>query len=419
MMKCKNLLHPFQDDPGVSQRQRIIDDLLSGSAKIDGRSLADILHFFEALSGQIKYYHADLSVSSWKPFFQKSTPFALAAIIKYDSLLVKDKLAQYNRLFYKEPSARGLQLLIHYGFYSLIDKINIWHKQVKGTGLPIEHTLAQLIKDKLHHPVRNFIKHTNTAAKWYCIRTVEAKRLYDNEAWNLGTRELFDNDSSFGENGYTERDGLIALHDHILQLLPSFMEVIGIIHKAAELSIDQSLLPLKEELQEKHSPHLALLFAFLKLFQYLQQDLNSFTKKHLDFFYKQVLQLKASPATPDKAHILFEIQKQLDNYKLAKGLEVKNGKDNNKAAVYFALEDEIVVNKAQVADKRTLFLNNRLFTKQPTWKVFTWRPGQIKQMVLKKILKKTSLKASPPLGKNGASTRTRSINLSSLIRMPG
>jgi hypothetical protein len=42
MFDCKNLLHPFQNDPGTSQRQRIIDALLDDSAQIDGRTLADI-----------------------------------------------------------------------------------------------------------------------------------------------------------------------------------------------------------------------------------------------------------------------------------------------------------------------------------------------------------------------------------------
>jgi len=122
--------------------------------------------------------------------------------------------------------------------------------------------------------------------------------------------------------------------------------------------MEQSLVPLKEELQKQHTPHLGLLFAFLKLFTYLQNDLNSYTKKHLDFFYQRVLRIKPREAEPDKAHIIFEIQKQLDKYLLKKGLSLKDGKDDKKAEIFFALDDEIVVNKAQVTDKRTLFLNH-------------------------------------------------------------
>ena len=49
-MNCKELIHPLQNDPGVSQRQRVMDDLLSSSAKIDARNLADMLDYFQKLA---------------------------------------------------------------------------------------------------------------------------------------------------------------------------------------------------------------------------------------------------------------------------------------------------------------------------------------------------------------------------------
>ena len=125
----------------------------------------------------------------------------------------------------------------------------------------------------------------------------------------------------------------------------------------AENCLQQSLIPLKAKLQKKHTPHLALIFVFLDLFQKLQDDLNGYTKKHLDFFYKDVLQLKARGAVPDKANIIFELQNQVKKYLVKKGITVKAGKDNNKAEILFGLDEEIVVNRAQVTDTRTLFLN--------------------------------------------------------------
>jgi hypothetical protein len=88
MLDCKNLIHPFQNDPGVSQRQRIIEDLLSGPARIDGRTLADLLDYFVQLSRHIKFYENDLSVSDWQPFFKKVFLFPLQplpdlTVIKY------------------------------------------------------------------------------------------------------------------------------------------------------------------------------------------------------------------------------------------------------------------------------------------------------------------------------------------------
>jgi hypothetical protein len=359
MRECDNLIHPFQNDPGVSQRQRVMEDLLSGSAKIDGRTLADLLDYFMQLSHHIKFYEEDLSVSDWQPFFQKSLPFTVAAMSKFESDSIEEKLVFYHQLFRKAPSSSGLQLLIHFLYYRLINPLNTWQQQTHGSELPVAFALEKLIKDKLQRTVKEFIRHTNSAVKWYCIKPVDWQKLHINEVWNLSTSDLHDFDENIIDQGTDRRERKIALYDAIRGLSIAFLDVIRLVADAASNSMNQSLIPLKAELQEKHQPHLALLFAFLKLFRYLQDDLNRFTKKHLDFFYKQVLQLDSRDAVPDKAHIVFEIQKQLDSYLLEKGLQVKDGKDGNKAEVLFALDDEIVVNKAQVAQKRTLFLNNK------------------------------------------------------------
>ena len=248
-------------------------------------------------------------------------------------------------------------MILNYFFANTIKKINLWHSLVKGSGLPVEAMLEKLIRDKLQRPLRDLIALSNTAMARHCVRRIDFGLLSEKEVWGLESRHLVA--SATGMKGRTARERLINLRDQVRDLFPVFLNGIKISASAAELSLEQSLLPLKEEFQEKHPPHLGLLFAFLKLFQYLQDDLNGFTRKHLDFFYRDVLKIKTRNEVPDKAHIIFEIQNQLQKHLLKNGLLVKDGKDENKAEILFSLDDEIVVNKAQVADKRTLFLHNQ------------------------------------------------------------
>lgn len=362
MFECHNLVHPFQNDPGTSQRQRVMEDLLSGSAKIDSRTMADLLDYFVQLSRHINYYNTDLSIGDWQSFFQKSIPFSLAAIIKYNRTTVGDKVTKYSKSFDRRPSKAGLQLLIHYLFQEVISRINEWHLQLKGSGLPAELLIEKIIKDKLRGPLEKFICLNNTAVKWYCTKSVNFLPLSQNDVWGLTTLKLNpDTNKGCKPKETTRRKRLIELRDSVKDLFPSFLDPIRIIAGTAGQSMEQSFFPLKEELQKQHSPHLAVVFAFLKLFGHLQDDLNKYTKKHLDFFYKEVLQLKTKPAQPDKLHLVFEIQKQLNKYLLKNGLTAKDGKDVNKQEILFALDDEIVVNKTQAIDKRTLFLNNQNF----------------------------------------------------------
>lgn len=359
MPDCKHLIHPFQTDPGTSQGQRVLDDLLGGKAKIDTRSLADLLDFFVRLSRHVNYYDENLQVSDWQPFFAKSLPFVLASIVKYDRTTSQKKLNAYKARFYRKPSKNGLYLLLRYTYTNIIKKINNWDLQLTGSGIPIETVMEKLMKDKLSGPLKNFIKYSNAASHWFGVSAIRLNDLASNPAWTLVSSDLYQEDDSFKKEGNTRRKRLIALYNKVFQLVQAFHDVIRLLSASAEQSLDQSLLPLKEELKEKHLPHLAVLFAFIKLFQHLQNDLNGYTKRHLDFFYKQVLQLKPKGAVPDKVHLVLDIQQQLDNYLFKKGLQFKDGKDNNKAEIYFASDDEIVVNKAQVVDQRTLFINNK------------------------------------------------------------
>ena len=151
---------------------------------------------------------------------------------------------------------------------------------------------------------------------------------------------------------------MLAIQYTINDLSAAVLQGMDTVSTSAAANIQLSLTGLKVDLQQKYSPHLALLFTFLNIFSKLQDDLNGYTKKHLDFFYQTVLRLTPEDAQPDKVHIVFELQKQLKQYALKKGLLVKADKDKNGTEIDFALAGDIVVNKTQVADIRTLFLNN-------------------------------------------------------------
>ena len=358
MYDCNCLIHPFQNDPGTSQSQRVMDDLLSGATKIDARTLADLLDFFVQMSRHINFYDKDLNISDWQSFFQKSIPFTLAAVIKTPVDELEQNFSYYNSLFEKKPSSTGLQLHAWFIYYRFINKINTWYLTVKDSGLPIETFLQILIKDKLQQPLKLFVGYTNAAVKWYGIKKIDFSTL-DAVAWNLSISDLYVIDNSFQTGTISKFQQINNLYQNFKTISSPFFDALKLITPEAKNNLQQSLLPLKESLQKKHSPHLGLLFAFLNIFRQLQDDLNGFTRKHLDFFYRDVLQIKPQDAKPDKAHIIFEIQKQLQKYLLKKNWRVKDGKDINKQEILFSLDDDIVVNKTTVAQTKTLFLNNQ------------------------------------------------------------
>lgn len=366
MENCCKLVHPFQNDPGVSQQQRMVNELLAGAPRIDGRSMADLLDYFRQLSKNINYYHyaeneQQLMISDWSAFFEKSTPFLLSSIIKFERSGINRRLEKYNKLFKRKPSKQALQLILHYIFQQAIFPINKWSVELKDSQLPIKGVLEKLVRDKLNGPVKKFICLSNAAVQQFNIRRIDFSRLRENPLWNFQQDKDAAAPDCFSPKEKSRRKKLLAMRKEIMNIVPSIFEATRIAGTSAALVLNDSFEPMKEEFRQKTPPHLALIFAFLKLFGYLQNDLNTFSRKHLDFFYRDVLKLKALDAIPDKAHVLFSIQNQLEKYRLEKGLMLKAGKDENKEEILFSIEDEIVVNKAEVAEVKTLFLNNQSF----------------------------------------------------------
>ncbi len=355
MIDCKKLIHPFKNDPGTSQRNRIDPELLSSKTSIDNRSLADLLDFFVQLSRHVQYYDENLKISDWQEFFSSSLPFTLAAIAQYNKKQTENKFLAYRKRFLKKPSKAGLYLELR-TLFLLVKKIDRWYQQVAGKETALEPVMEKIMKDKLGSALKQFISYANAATNKFGTKAIDFTGLAANPVWTLDATDLAKEDASYQAAGNTYYKKLIGLYDKIYQLLQSFLDALKLFSASAEMGLEQSLIPLQDELKEKHPPHLAILFAFISLFKHLQDDLNSFTKKHLDHFYKQVLKLKPKPALPDHAHLVIEIQKQLDKYLLREGIAFKDGKDANKTDIIFASDDEIVANKAKVKEQRTLFL---------------------------------------------------------------
>ncbi|MBS1663833.1 MAG: baseplate J/gp47 family protein [Bacteroidetes bacterium] len=368
-MNCKALIHPFQNDAGTSQSQRVMEDLLDGPAQLDGRTMADMLGYFVKFSRQINFYDVgpnnSLIKKDWQPFFQNSLPFLNAAILNFRQDAITAQIATYQKKFLRRPTKAGLDILVNYLCTKILRPFNTWDQKLNNSGLPIEIVLDGLIKKGLRDNLKAFIIDLNTAVKFCHITPVDLSAFLQTETtgnpWNLTTADLSTTQTKkeFKKLGPTKRARLIALYKAIASISTPFLKAINASTGAAGISLQQSFESLRDDLKQRHQPHLALIFAFLNLFRHLQDSLNTYTKKHVDFFYRQVLAFQPKGAIPDKAHIVFSIQKQLTSYRLEKGTLLKGPKDVNKSDILFGLDDEIVVNQAQVTDLRTLYVNNQ------------------------------------------------------------
>ncbi|PZX49873.1 baseplate J/gp47 family protein [Algoriphagus chordae] len=112
-----------------------------------------------------------------------------------------------------------------------------------------------------------------------------------------------------------------------------------------------------QKIQENQltNPHFSLFLAFLKLFNFAQQDINTLTQRHLDFYYRDVLRLKEKPAESDQVYLILKLAKHIQEHFLATNTAFKAGKDDLGKEILFQTTDQNVINKAEVTSLMSLY----------------------------------------------------------------
>ncbi len=95
-------------------------------------------------------------------------------------------------------------------------------------------------------------------------------------------------------------------------------------------------------------PHFVLFLAFLELFRHAQGKLNQLTRRHLDFYYRQVLRMLPKPAVPDRVSLLFDLAPGVDQVLVPGGSLLSAGPDSLGNERLYATDRDLVVNRARV-----------------------------------------------------------------------
>ncbi|MFP9114607.1 baseplate J/gp47 family protein [Flavobacterium sp. RHBU_3] len=121
-------------------------------------------------------------------------------------------------------------------------------------------------------------------------------------------------------------------------------------------SLKKQVTDLVNQYEEDGSltPHLTLFICFIKLLDFSKKEFNNLTKRHLDFYYNEILQIEKQEATPDKAYVIFELAKKAVQEKIPEGTLLNAQKDINGKQLIFKTNKELIASQAKVAELKTL-----------------------------------------------------------------
>lgn len=119
--------------------------------------------------------------------------------------------------------------------------------------------------------------------------------------------------------------------------------------KLSRVKNDLTDLISKSKEQYAITPHLTLFITFLMLLENSKKRYNDLTKRHLDFYYNQILKINKLPATPDKVYLIFELAKNAVQEKIESKTGFDGGKDASGKIRNYYSNNELIANKTIVS----------------------------------------------------------------------
>ncbi|WP_113923266.1 baseplate J/gp47 family protein [Cognataquiflexum aquatile] len=352
---------------GVDRLTRKLEALPPTFAKVDERSMEDLILFAKKYAAYIKYKDLDnTDAGTWESLMKVDISVVLAVLLSLDMLEVSD----YIKLLYKrtklgiaasDDAEASLQFKFLFDLlFSLAKTID---EQCGFLKEEIDHqqTIKSVIQTKLNTPfskLYNFradnialLSTSNQTDNTAPLNTIDSHQALTLNYFSLTSEKL-----KITIPGTETREKISHVINHNLfnnQISLLLSGISSILQKAQEL--------FTKSLNEysNHEPHYGLFLAFLKLFNTAQNSLNDFSVRHLDFYYKDVLRLKNQNPVPDKVHLTIGLQKHIQQHLLPKGTLLKGGKDPNGKEMHYSLTEDVVFNQAEVKEIKAFQIHNK------------------------------------------------------------
>ncbi|MDD5033798.1 MAG: baseplate J/gp47 family protein [Methylococcaceae bacterium] len=318
--------------------------------QVEERGLPELLAFAPRYAELLSYCDLNGKTGAdWSNFFAFDASFLLAEICTVDIQQEASIVSNFERLFNGNQDIRGndkkqqehkaLQKI-----YQMAKLIDTWYQRAgkiaerQDEGKRIKVTLESLISKDLSHHYYSLGR--NPQWRLWLDDWIEEDKPYEFDAlWKIPPPKTAAKKNPSG-----------PIQDRLIKALLSF-------NKAYATLVSQAKNLLRESLNKQgHPPHTALYIAFLKLLEQLHADLNQFTDRHLDYYYRQVLKLKERDDVADTAHLYFQLAKNVADYELKAGSLLHGGKDPGGGDRFYVIDEDVYLNKAKIASLKTLFV---------------------------------------------------------------
>ncbi len=342
---------------GSGQLQRYLKALDPTYAPIDDRSTEDLLVYAKRYAAQIRFYdipeskiNDGIAVKriSWREFFRRDMAVIAASVAVTDAKNFKKEYDEVNERLQLHPKPE-IYAALYAPIIGMLKKIDRW-LSVAIPENPLYADLKLAIDSDLKQQVQKIMAYEE--GFMFVDPAFDLKLGLDGvenkEIWGL--TETVPSDATIYK-GTTPEEKIISASLFTEDIFHAFYNFLNKL-----IADSEKYFQFAMEQYPAHQPHMALFITFLQLFNKAQQQMNGLTGKMLDFYYKEVLHLETKSSVPDKAHIVFELAKDVTEYDVAAGTALKAGPDKSGKEQFYKTTGDLVVNQARVKELKTIFV---------------------------------------------------------------
>ena len=330
---------------GSSQDARLPAALETGYFNVDEMSFEDLLAASVDFAESLKFYSiGETESGSWRSFLATNEIVIMALIVQRNIAPVREKITagNFNAPRKLLPIALGL-----------IADLNDWLKDLNRSDSLPARDLVALIQRLIYgsllaeaHNVGvllNYFKHADST-----LTDIEFPQV-------SGIWEIPFGEAAAGSGGNSYRRALARDIDNSAEAMKlltkstfEFLNAIEHLKSQCKVLLPQSLKT------QSHDPAISLFIAFLKLYRYAQDNVNSFTQRHLDYYYKDILRCHYREKAPETLVLNFEVPDGSAPVEIEAGRKFTCAKDKNFKDVLFETTESISVSDAKIGAIHTL-----------------------------------------------------------------
>jgi hypothetical protein len=346
-------LFEYKSRSSSSQETRFLPTLDYNKVQVDERNLDDLLLFSAGLAKLVKYFNLNNEAEGdWSDFFNDELVVLSTVLnLKTDEIENQfkshiEKAVRFNRA---EKKRQYLQKAFQ-EIYKIVWILEQWFQKMKlveefaNVQTELRDELFNVISGTLDVALDKFRQLASlTTAETDFKLALEFNFDHLSPVWRIEERPLVE----IQGNSLAEKTQSLA--NQLDTIFQPFFETLIYLKNKANIYIEQSLK------SDTHYPEMALLVAFLRLYQYPQQNLNEISKRYLDFYYQEIL--KQTPLTPlaDQVYLKFTLNENALFVNLKQGEKFSAGEYENGDNIIYTADYNTQLNRVNIQKVYTVY----------------------------------------------------------------